>query len=208
MSYTMPPSGYTVPEPAGQPGRPGTVTAASGLLYILTLLSLAVAALSIYSISQIPPETFTQIFEDAGVSASDAAAAKSVLYIIAVPWVVFAILYLILAIFVGKGKQWARITTWVVVGLTSLCCFGSNLLGSASSNMVSGMGGGGNVNQDELTKKIQDAQPDWLPMANTALYALGLLAGLAVIVLLLLPPSHPFFRKPEPQWTPPAYPAP
>jgi hypothetical protein len=208
----MPPSGYTVPEPAGEPRRPGTVSAASGLLYLLTLLSLVIAALSVYSVSQIPADTFTQIYEDAGMSPSDAASAasvaKSFVYIAAAPWIVFAILYLILAIFVGKGKQWARITTWVVAGLTSLCCFGSSLVGSASTSMFSGMGGQSNVDQAELAKKIQDAQPDWLPGVNTALYALGLLAGLAVIILLLLPPSHPFFRKPEPQWTPPAYPAP
>jgi hypothetical protein len=212
MSYSTPPAGYTVPDPGGQ-SRPGTVTAASGLLYLLALLSLVITALSVYSISQMDASTFQQIYEDSGMSASDAEAAASiatsVAYVGAVPWVVFAILFLIVAIFVGKGKQWARITTWVVAGITSLCCFGFGLIGNAAGTALSGMGGqSGGVNQDELTRKIQDAQPDWLPPVSTAVYGLGLLAALAVIVLLLLPPSHPYFRKPEPQWTPPAYPAP
>jgi len=211
MSYTMPPSGYTVPEPAGQ-SRPGTVTAASGLLYLLALLSLAITALSAYSVSLLDAETFQQIYEDAGMSPTEAESAAniatSLAYVGAVPWVVFAVLFLILAIFVGRGRQWARITTWVVAGITSLCCFGTGLIGNAAGGMFSGMGGQSGVNQDELTRRLEEMQPGWLPGVSAGLYGVGLLISIIVIVLLLLPPSNPFFRKPEPQWTPPAYPAP
>jgi hypothetical protein len=212
MSYTMPPSGYSVPEPV-RPSRPGTVSAASGLLYLLALISLVITALSVYSVSLLDASTFQQIYEDSGMSESDAEAAASIAstiaYVSAVPWILFAILFLVVAIFVGKGKQWARITTWVIAGITSLCCFGFGLLGNAAGSALSGMGGqSGGVSQEDVTRKIQEAQPDWLPAATMAVYGLGLLASLVVIVLLLLPPSHPYFRKPEPQWTPPAYPAP
>lgn len=207
----MPPAGQPVPAPASQP-RPGTVTAASGLLYILAFLSLAIAALSAYSVSLLDAETFQQIYEDAGMSPAEAESAASIAtslaFVGAVPWAVFAVLFLILAIFVGKGRQWARITTWVVAGITALCCFGSGLIGNAAGGMLSGMGGQSGINQDELTRRMQEMQPDWLPGVSAALYGVGLLLALIVIVLLLLPPSNPFFRKPEPQWTPPTYPAP
>jgi hypothetical protein len=212
MSYTMPPAGYTPPPaPAGQP-RPGTVTAACGLLYLLVLISLAIGALSGYSNSLIGAEAYEQIYEDLGMNpaeAADAASfAASLWFIAAVPWVVSAILFLILAIFVAKGKQWARITTWVIGGIMALCCFPVCLFSNATNSLISGMGGTSGVDQDELTRLLQEAQPDWLPPVNTAIFGLGLLVVLVALILLLLPPSNPFFRKPEPQWTPPAYPAP
>jgi hypothetical protein len=89
-----------------------------------------------------------------------------------------------------------------------LCCFGFSLVGSAAGGMLSGMGGQSGVDQEEVARRIEEAQPGWLAGTTTALYALGLLLSIVVIILLLLPPSSPFFRKAEPQWTPPAYPAP
>ncbi|HZM77300.1 MAG TPA: hypothetical protein VFC19_16325 [Candidatus Limnocylindrales bacterium] len=182
------------------------------MLYVLALISLAITALAAYSISLLGADTFRQIYEDAGMNPTEAEQAASIAstfaYVGAAPWLVFAILYLILAIFVGKGKQWARITTWVIAGISALCCFGLSLAGNAANSALSGMSGQSGVDQGELARRIQDEQPDWLPVVDTALYAVGLLAAIVVIVLLLLPPSNPYFRRPEPQWTPPAYPAP
>jgi len=213
MSYTMPPSGYTVPAPQGGPSRPGTVSLASGLLYLLALISLVTIGLSVYSASLTPPATLQQIFEDAGASSAEAetfaVATTAGIYINAALVLIIGVLYVILGVFVGKGKQWARITSWVIAGIAALCCYGGNLIGTAASGMLSGMGGAqGGVNQEEATKAMEALVPDWLGTLVLATNVVGLVAALAVIVLLLLPPSNPFFRKPEPQWTPPAYPAP
>src|SRR5688572_8066459 len=119
MSNTMPPSGYTVPAPAGQP-RPGTVTAASGLLYVLALVSLVSAALLVYSASFLGADKVQAIYERAGMSpdqAQQSASSEAVtVYLQATLPCLLAVLYIVLAVFVGKGKQWARITTWVIAG--------------------------------------------------------------------------------------------
>ena len=50
--------------------------------------------------------------------------------------------------------------------------------------------------------------PDWITPVSTTLGIISLIAAIAIVVLLLLPPSNPYFRKQEPVWTPPSYPAP
>jgi hypothetical protein len=118
------------------------------------------------------------------------------------------VLYIVLAVFVGKGKQWARITTWVIAGI-AVCCNGFGLAGSALlDSMLSGMGDVNGVDVAQAAEEIAALLPGWLTATSTALTAVALLASIVVIILLLLPPSNPYFRKPEPQWTPPAYPAP
>src|SRR5689334_19779131 len=106
MSNTMPPSGQPVPAaPAGQP-RPGTVTAASGLLYVLALVSLVTVALAIYSASLLDVGKIKQIYVDAGMSESQAETVANAVPIgayagAALP-LLLGVLYLILGIFVGK----------------------------------------------------------------------------------------------------------
>lgn len=206
----MPPSGYSVPAPAGQP-RPGTVTAASGLLYFLALVSLVSVALTVYSASFLDAAKIQAIYEEAGMSASQAettasAAAIGVYAGAALPLLI-GVLYLILGIFVGKGKQWARITTWVVAGI-AVCCNAFGLLGTAAGSMLSNMGNTAGFDQQAATEDIEALMPGWLNATSVGLTVVTLIASILVIILLVLPPSHPYFRRPEPQWTPPAYPAP
>jgi len=207
----MPPSGYAVPAPAGQPERPGTVTAASGLLYLLALVSLVSVALTIYSASFMDAATIKKIYEDAGLESSlaetTANAASIGVYIGAVFPLLIGVLYVILGVFVGRGKQWARITTWVIAGI-AVCCNGFGLLGNAVGNVFSGLGNTPNFDQESATKAIQDLIPGWLTTASMVLGGVSLIAAIVVIILLALPPSNPYFRKAEPQWTPPTYPAP
>jgi hypothetical protein len=206
----MPPSGYTVPAPAGQP-RPGTVTAASGLLYLLALISLVSVALTVFSATYMDAAKLKDIYVERGMAESQADAAASAaaigVYAGAVLPLLIGVLYLILAIFVGKGRQWARITTWVVAGI-AVCCNAFGLLGTAAGSMLSGMGNTGGFDQQGATADIEALLPGWLSATSMVLTVVTLIASILVIVLLLLPPSNPYFRRPEPQWTPPAYPAP
>jgi uncharacterized protein YidB (DUF937 family) len=210
MSNTMPPSGYSVPAPASEP-RPGTVSAAAGLLYILALLSLVSVALTIYSASMLDADKVAEIYVKAGMDQSQAetvaGAAAIGAYIGALLPLLIGVLYLVLAIFVNKGKQWARITTWVVAGI-AVCCNAFSLASNAASSALSGMGNTSGIDQAEVTKDLEALMPGWLTTTSMVLTVLTLLASIVVIVLLLLPPSNPYFRKVEPQWTPPAYPAP
>jgi hypothetical protein len=195
---------------SGQP-RPGTVTAASGLLYLLALVGLVNVALAIYSASLMDTAKIKAIYEEAGMPAAQAetmanGAAIGVYAASAIPLLI-GVLCLILAIFVGKGKQWARITTWVVAGV-AVCCNGVGLAGTAAGGMLSGMGNTSTFDQESAMKDIEALSPAWLNTTSTALTVVILVASVLVIILLLLPPSNQYFRKPEPQWTPPPYPAP
>lgn len=208
MSYTTPPS-----TPAA-PARPGTVSLATTLLYLLGLLSLVSVGLAVYTASFYDADTVAQIYRDAGAPSDVAEAAGASAQIGAYAFgaglqLLIGVVYLILAVFVGKGKQWARITTWVWAGLFGICCGIGALAGTAFSGALTGLGGGaGGIDQAKVTEEMEQLLPSWLTPVSMVLGIISLLAAIAVVVLLALPPSHPFFRKPEPQWTPPTYPAP
>jgi hypothetical protein len=75
--------------------------------------------------------------------------------------VVIAVLYILLALQVRKGKNWARITTWVLSGLSVL--FGlAGLLGTGTG-------------------------------LEKAVFVVGLLIDVAIIVLLARKPSNEYF---------------
>ena len=55
-------------------------------------------------------------------------------------------------------------------------------------------------------KQLSDGLAGWIRPVELASGGLLLLMAVAVIVLLALPASHPFFRKQQEQWAPPSYP--
>ncbi len=210
MSYT-PPSGYLVPEqPGGKSARPGTVSTASFLLYLMGLLGLVSAALAIYQATFMTKEKLLTILKDGGYPADQAEAAATVtpaiIYITAGVTLLIAIVYILLGVFVGKGKQWARITSWVVVGLFGICCGLAGVAGAAGGSSFGNMGAPSGIDQEKITEDTAALVPQWVTSVSTVLGIISLIAAIAVVVLLLLPPSNPYFRKQEPVWTPPAYP--
>jgi hypothetical protein len=68
------------------------------------------------------------------------------------------------------------------------------------------MGSTGDIDQEKITQDTAALIPEWITPVSTVLGVISLCAAIAVVVLLLLPPSNPYFRKPEPVWTPPSYP--
>jgi|SRR5581483_2414256 len=211
MSYTTPPSGYIVPEqPGGRPARPGTVSFASLLLYLLALISLISAGLAGYQSTFMTKEKLVEIFRNGGYPQDQADAAATFtpigLYAAIGFGVLLAIVYLILAIFVNRGKQWARIMTWIVAGLFGACCNLFAVVGSAASSGFSGMGAPSGVDSKKIAEDTAALLPSWMQPVGVVLSLVSLLAALGAVIMLALPPSHPFFRKAEPVWTPPTYP--
>jgi hypothetical protein len=208
MSYTPPPSGYLVPAAPGSSPRPATVSVSALLLYVISAVLLISAAISVYTFASMPEGLIEDIYRDAGMDANlaetSATAAMIGSYIGAALYVVLAVFFVVLGLFVNKGKQWARITTWVLAGI-GLCCIGIGLAfqGVGSSFGSSGTGG---IDQAEVTERMAEVMPAWSTAVNTVLSVVLLLSMLAVIIMLALPPSNAYFRKPAPEWTPPAYP--
>ena len=95
----------------------------------------------------------------------------------------------------GKGKQWARITTWVVVGLFGVCCglVGVASLGAAGS--LGNMGAPSGIDNEKITADTAALLPDWLTPVTTTLSVVSLVAAIAIVVLLLLPPVEPLLPQ-------------
>jgi hypothetical protein len=113
----------------------------------------------------------------------------------------FAIGFVVLALLNHRGKNPARIVTWVLGGV-ALCCSGVGLAlsGAASSFQVDTADG---PDPAEVQRMVEDALPGWYTPASLAITIGVLVALAATLILLALPPANQFFRKPEPPFEPP-----
>ncbi|MCO8276461.1 hypothetical protein M1L60_38375 [Actinoplanes sp. TRM 88003] len=130
---------------------------------------------------------------------TEAEGAESIIGIVFIGGAVINLLigvgFAVLAIFDSRGKNPARIVTWVIGGI-SLCCFGASLGSTAlAGSMGTGTAGGG-PSEAEVQRRIEDALPSWYSASNTTLSVLALLAILGTVILLALPAANEFFRKP------------
>lgn len=199
MSYTVEPQ---------QPGRtrPAVVGAAVALLYAiagLLLVNAIIGAINNGNMKAAMDEVYS------GVEGGDTAVSvvSASLWVSVVLNVLLAVGFVILAIFDGKGKQGARVTTWVFAGIGALCCGCGSLANGLTSNlnnMVDSQGTKTNAPTASEVQAVVDAHvPSWYGPVSTTIAILLALACIAVIVLLALPAANPFFRKEPEVWLPP-----
>ena len=184
--------------------RPTTVTVSSILLWVsaAALLISGVLVLStINALTEAMREAFTGTNVDGGV---DAVVGITVALTVAqvVIWVLIAGGLVVLSMLNNRGRNPARIVTWVVGGF-ALCCGSWSLLGSAVSGAADLEGSG--PSDAEVERILNDALPSWYDGALLALAAISVLTVLAAMILLALPASNGFFRRPAPAWQPPPY---
>jgi hypothetical protein len=200
----------TPPQISPTPARPGTVSISTKLLWLMALVSVIGAALAVYQGTFLKKDDLVRIYTEGGYPSDQADTAATFAsigaYVGAGFALLFGILAAILATFVGRGKQWARITTWIIAGL-SICCGGFGLIGRAGTGRMS-FGQPAGVDLDKINQDLADLMPSWLQPVSTALGVVSLLAAISIVILLAMPASHPFFRKQQPVWTPPGYPQP
>jgi hypothetical protein len=203
VSYTVPPAAANPPRP-----RPATVTAASYLLYLLAALQLLNMAVSLITMGTVMDVT-NDAYQGTGPEGLGNIAGTIGVIAAVVSGLIFAAGYVTLGILNGKGKNAARIVTWVITGI-GVCCYG---VGMTGRSLVGGFGGGGGQpgggpSAAELQERMMEALPSWHQPYTFTVALISLLAAVAVIVLLALPPSNEFFRKPQPYgWQqPPGYP--
>jgi hypothetical protein len=140
--------------------RPTTVKAGLGAFLLNIVVGLISSVLTFSDLDG----TIDDAANRAGVDADSFRDAAQVGAVIgAVVGVVFLIGYLVVLWFAWTGRNWARITLWVLAGLSLL--FG--VVGLALGNGTSG---------------------------NVALSVIGLLLQAAGVVLLMLRPSHAWYR--------------
>jgi hypothetical protein len=176
--------------------RPATVTAAAAIMIFMGVAGLVNAVVGLVAIGGVV-DRFRDAAQAAGASESDidglARVAWGTVIAGAVLGVLFAVLLIALAMGNLRGRNGARVATWVVSGLGLLCgCCG--LLAVVSQSALSW-----NISTDsgteDLTQALTDAYPGWWIGLNGVVSAGQALGYLVVALLLALPSSHPYFRR-------------
>ncbi|MFI6758339.1 hypothetical protein ACIBF5_04235 [Micromonospora sp. NPDC050417] len=195
--------------PVARP-RPSTVTIAGYLLYLVAGLQVVQLVLSLSVL-----DTFNDVFDEAyaGTDMADAGAAAGTAGLIggAVVGLVVAAGLVVLALLNNRGKNPARIVTWVLGGLF-FCCSVAGLGLTAAGNALAPSSTDTNApDQAEIQRLLDERLPGWYNPLTLTLSVITILALLTALILLALPPSNEFFRKQQPVWEPPvpgaAYPA-
>lgn len=182
--------------------RPGVVTTSSWLLILVAAIQVVNLILTLTTIG-----TVRTVLRDAyrGTSVEQAADFAWVFGLAgAVLTLLLAVALVVLAMMNNRGRNGARITTWVLGGIL-ICCSGGGLINNAAGGLMNGGSTNGNVpSGQEIQRRLQDALPGWYGPVTTLLGVLALLALLAALILLALPAANEFFRRPkQPAWEPP-----
>ncbi len=192
---------YAVAQPPPAKRRPAPVGVASTLLYLcaaLLLISAAVGFIPYADIRQVVTDFYAN---DPSRQQAASTGATIGIIITGVVYLLIAVGFVVLGSLVGKGKQPARIVTWIVAGLGVLC-LGCGVAGSAISSSLEGMAGAGGDSQ-ELLDKIAAATPGWVQAVNLTIDVIALVVMVTIIILLALPAANDFFRKEQEVWVPP-----
>ena len=188
--------------------RPTVVTVSSYLLFLSAAASIISAVLSLTTIG-----TMRRVYADLYAGTSESGFEKLIVagsVVGVVITILFAAGLAILAIYNNRGRQGARITTWVVGGIF-LCCNGFGLLGNAATsglNLDSGNTSGPSAS--EVEARLSAELPGWYTPISTLLTVLVVVTLLGAVILLALPAANAYFRKPQAAWDPlnpyPGYP--
>lgn len=186
--------------PAAPPGkqRPGSVTISSYLLFLVAALQVLSLILSLTVIGPV-----TDVYEEAYADVPEIGGAAGTIGVLSAVVsggfsLLVAVALVVLALFNNRGKNPARIVTWVL-GAVLLCCFGFGLVGQAASSALTmgGTTGPDMPDQAELQRMLEEALPGWYTPVNIGLGVISLLALLVALILLALPASNEYFRKPQ-----------
>jgi hypothetical protein len=198
---------YTVAQPPPAKPRPTVVKTAVLLMWATVVMQLITMVLSLLPNDQLSA-ALDQFYRDhpemgGGTGGSSAATTTITVGIELLIIAGFAVL----AVFVSKGAQPARIITWVLSGLAVLCLGCGSLVSAIAPSLLSADTSGQGEAAADLLELIRANTPDWIYYVSAAMNILVVLALLAVIVLLALPASNDFFRKEVELWVPPTAPA-
>jgi hypothetical protein len=181
------------------PRRPGAVTAAGYLMFLVALLLVVDAVVSFATAQQVSDatrEVYTKLNNPDFKPDIQAGGALFGAIIGGVIQVLLAAGYVVLAMLNLRGKNPARIVTWVLAGLGVLCLCGAGVFGAASGPLLNRASTVNGVNPAQIQKDVTAAEPSWLEPTQITLAVVSLLALILVIILLALPASNRFFRKP------------
>ncbi len=181
------------PPAAGNQPPPTTVKVSTYLLWLTAALSLIGAVLTISVVGKMS-EAYRDLYAGTAAEGSEAVIVGASVIGVVIS-VLFAAGLAVLAIFNNRGRNGARITTWVIGGI-SLCCGALGLAGTALTNSMNFDDTAGGPTTAEVERRLDEVLPSWFDAATTTLSVLSLLTLLGAMILLALPASNAFFRKP------------
>ncbi|MBX6749938.1 MAG: hypothetical protein IRY85_09780 [Micromonosporaceae bacterium] len=197
---------YAVPTPPPKV-RPAAVQTAVWLMWAVVALNVLNVALSFVPLTEVD-RVLEELYAEHPQLRNDTATVIGEIGSLSLT-VIMAVAFAVLAIFVARGSQPARITTWVVGGIVALCQACGLASSLATPALLNSMPSGGDPNAElavEQARRIAEATPVWYTVASTAILILSLVAILLVIILLAVPKANDYFRKEEEVWVPPTGP--
>ncbi|MFG3553967.1 hypothetical protein ACGGAQ_06230 [Micromonospora sp. NPDC047557] len=184
--------------------RPSTVTISSYLLFLFLACQVISLILTLSTIGKT-----RDVLRDAysGSTAEGADQVANFVFAFAlgagILVLLLAVVLAVLAIFNNRGSNGSRITTWIVGGIM-VCCTGGTVLNGVGGGFTTGGNSGGDMpSSEEVQRRLEEALPSWIAPVSITLGVISLLALLAALILLALPKSNEFFRKPAAAWEPP-----
>lgn len=208
MSYQPPyPPSYppTQPMPAAAPEprrRPAVVTVASVLMFLVALLTLISSIIALATMNRI----IDGFREQAALTDASPADIDAFVNVIQAATIVTALVLMIFALVLAglafgnlRGSNTTRVLTLVVCAFGVLCgCCG--IFGAVGQTGATSFSTDNTDTQtaEELGRALGDAYPDWWLPVNGGLSALQLLGYIVIAILLVLPASNAYFRKPAP----------
>jgi hypothetical protein len=197
MAYLTPPPGAIV----GVPQRPNSVKTAAYLLFGTAAAYLINIGITLATVSKSIAATKDVLAQSS--SNVDISQAVKIGEFVGIGFdVAVIVLFVLMGMFVLRGSNAWRITTFVIAGLALLCSFcglvGSGLSGVSSGNLTT-------AQRDEITNAV----PAWARFSQIVILMIIAISLITAIILLARPASNQFFRKPDPMLAGygPAYPA-
>lgn len=185
----------------GTPRRPATVSAASIVLSVVVLVDLVAAVLGWIVLDShmdairdvISGASHDPSYADENANSVISGYVQGVLISSAV-LLAFSVSYAVNGLLILAGKNVARILIWVTAGLDVgfTCCGLALNAAPPDTDLI----GGGTLHGADLQQAISDAEPVWAQAIRLPATAAWAIALIAAVVLLALPASHAFFRRP------------
>lgn len=175
------------------------MTAASFLLYLLGCLQIVAVVAAVVGLY----DAFKAGATDGGADPESGAGMALVISAVAVLMVLaLASFEFVLAALIGKGKNAARIVTWVYLGLIACCCGPSILM---HRRVTEGAG----PRTTDAGQIAPERQPEWVEQLDLASRGVHTILAILIAILLATSTANAYFRRPPapPSWQPPGSPA-
>ncbi|MCF0093204.1 hypothetical protein [Micromonospora sp. MH99] len=185
--------------------RPSTVTISSYLLYLFLACQVISLIVTLSTIGK-TRDVLRDVYSTSTAEGADQVANFVFAFALGAGILVLllAVVLAVLAIFNNRGSNGSRITTWIVGGIMVCCTGGTVLNGAGGGSFTTGGNTSGDMpSSEEVQRRLEEALPSWIAPVSITLGVISLLALLAALILLALPKSNEFFRKPAAAWEPP-----